>query len=48
MVLLLRNFTYSTLPRIQRGSIIFQGGVKLFQGGPSASFFRNPYTYLLF
>ena len=45
------NYTY-TLPRIQRGSIIFQGGVKLFPGGggggPNANFFRNPCTYLLF
>ena len=37
------NYTY-TLPRIQRGSIIFQGG----GGGPNANFFRNPCTYLLF
>ena len=34
---------------VQRGFIIFQGGVKLFQGGgANANFFRNPYTYLLF
>ena len=36
-------------PRIQRGSIIFQGGgcQTFFQGGggPKANFFRNPYTY---
>ena len=52
MVLLLRKL-YFALPRIQRGSIICHGGggVKLFPGGgggPNASFFRNPYTYLLF
>ena len=44
------NYTY-TLPRIQRGSIIFQGGgSNFFQGGggPNANFFRNPCTYLLF
>ena len=46
------NYTY-TLPRIQRGSIIFQGegGMSnFFQGvrGPNANFYRNPYTYLLF
>ena len=35
------NYTY-TLPRIQRGSIIFQGG------GVNANFFWNPCTYLLF
>ena len=45
------NYTY-TLPRIQSGSIIFQGGggVKLFPGGgggSNANFFRNPCTYLL-
>ena len=48
MVLLLRNYT---LPRIQRGSIIFQGGggVKLFPGRvPNANFFRNSYTLSLF
>ena len=46
----LENYTY-TLPRIQRGSIIFQGGgVLLFPvgGGPNANFYRNLYTYLLF
>ena len=32
MVLLLKNYT-CTLPRIQRGSIIFQGGVQFFLGG---------------
>ena len=45
------NYTYP-LPRIQRGSIIFQGVSNLFQGGggPNANFFRNPCTctYLLF
>ena len=43
------NYTY-TLPRIQRGSIISRGGgvSNLFQGGPNANFYRNPYTYLLF
>ena len=49
------NYTY-TLPRIQRGSIIFQGGGgQTFSGGgggggggPNANFYRNPYTYLLF
>ena len=45
------NYTY-TLPRIQRGSIIFQGGggggCQTFSRGPNANFFRNPCTYLLF
>ena len=33
-----------------RGGPLFSrgGGVKLFQGGPNANFFRNPCTYLLF
>ena len=49
----LENYTY-TLQRIQRWSIIFQGGgggVPTFSkggGGPNANFYRNPYTYLLF
>ena len=33
------------------GPLFATGGVKLFPGGgggPNASFFRNPYTYLLF
>ena len=50
MVYSRENYSY-TLPSIQRGSIIFQGGggVKLFPGGgPNAYFFRNPCTYLLF
>ena len=54
MVLLLRKL-YLYFTKIQRGSIIFQGGgggVKLFPGGrggrPNANFFRNPCTYLLF
>ena len=49
MVLLLRKL-YLYLQRIQRGSIIFQGGgvhISL-GGGPNANFYRNPYTYLLF
>ena len=40
-----------TLQRIQRWSIIFQGGgvSNFFQwGGPNANFYRNPCTYLLF
>ena len=43
MVLLLSKLY---LPRIQRGSIIFQGVSNFFQGGggPNANFFRNPYT----
>ena len=49
------NYTY-TLPRIQRGSVIFQGGggggSQTFSrgggGGPNANFFRNPCTFLLF
>ena len=46
------NYTY-TLPRFQRGSIIFQGGGGVSNffpggGGPNANFFRNPCTYLLF
>ena len=45
MVLLLSKLY---LPRIQRGSIIFQGVSNFFQGVPNANFFRNPYTYLLF
>ena len=32
-----------TIPRIQRGSNIFQG-VQLFPQGPNANFYRNPYT----
>ena len=40
------------LPRIQMGSIIFQGVSNFFPGGgggcPNANFFRKPYTYLLF
>ena len=39
------------LPRIQRGSIMFQGCQTFSRGGgggPNANFFRNPYTYLLF
>ena len=32
-----------------RGGPFFPGGVSnLFQGGPNANFYRNPYTYLLF
>ena len=44
------NYTCTyTLPRIQKGSIIFQGVSNFFQGGgPNANFYRNPYTYLLF
>ena len=30
------------------GPLFFGGGVQLFPGGPNASFYRNPYTYLLF
>ena len=43
------NYTY-TLPRIQRGSSIFQGVSNLFVGGGglNPNFSRNPYTYLLF
>ena len=45
------NYTY-TLPMIQRGSIIFQGGgggVQLFPGGgPNANFLSDQCTYLLF
>ena len=41
------NYTY-ILPRIQRGSIFSMGVSNLFQGGPNAYFYRNPYTYLLF
>ena len=53
MVLLLRKL-YLYFTKDPKGSIIFHGGggggVKLFPGGggPNASFFRNPYTYLLF
>ena len=44
------GFITFTLPRIQRRSIIFRGVSNFFQGGggPNASFYRNPYTYLLF
>ena len=32
-----------------RGGPLFPGGVSnLFQGGPNANLYRNPYTYLLF
>ena len=31
-----------------RGGPLFPGGSNLFQGGPNANFYRNPYTYLLF
>ena len=49
MVLLLRKL-YLYFTKDPEGSIIFQGGVKLFPGGggPNAYFFRNPCTYLLF
>ena len=54
MVLLLikLNLYFTDVPRIQRGSIIFQGGgvVQLYLGGggPNANFYRNPYMYLVF
>ena len=33
------------------GPLFFQGGggvSNLFQGGPNANFYRNPYTYVIF
>ena len=51
MVLLLRKL-YLNFTKDPKGVHYFPGGggVKLFPGGggPNASFFRNPYTYLLF
>ena len=51
MALWLRKL-YLYFNKDPEGPIIFQGGggVKLFPGGggPNASFYRNPYTYLLF
>ena len=51
MVLLLRKL-YLYFTKDPKGVHYFPGGggdVKLFPGGaPNASFFRNPYTYLLF
>ena len=50
MVLLLRKL-YLYFTKDPKGSIIFQGGggcQTFSRGGPNASFFRNPYTYLLF
>ena len=47
-------FNYTFLQRIQRRSIIFQGGMSNFfpgwggGGGPNANFYRNTYTYMLF
>ena len=45
MVLLLKKL-YFYFTKDPEGSIIFQGGVKLFPGGggPNANFFRNPCT----
>ena len=50
MVLLLRKL-YLYFTKDPKGVHYFPGGVSNFfqgGGGPNASFFRNPYTYLLF
>ena len=47
MVLLMRKL-YLYFTKDPKGSIIFQGVSNFFQGGLNASFFRNPYTHLLF
>ena len=49
MVLLLRKlYLYFTKDPKEFHYFPGGGGSNLFQGGPNASFFRNPYTYLLF
>ena len=48
MVLLLRNLYLYFTKDPEAVHNIGAGGVQLFQGGPNANFYRNPYTYLLF
>ena len=50
MVLLLRKNILILYQGSRGGPLFSRGGgcVQLFQGGPNANFYRNPYTYLLF